>query len=66
MSKRGLATSSGHNLSIAAEIASKPLAFLLSSFLIISMIMEWEKVILERELFVRGLKRGKDESMSKG
>jgi hypothetical protein len=47
--KIGLATSSGHNLSIAAEIASKPLAFLLSNFLIISMILEWENVILERE-----------------
>ena len=33
--ERGLATSLGQTLSIAADILSKPLAFLLSSFCII-------------------------------
>ena len=66
MIKRGLATSSGQILSIAADISSKPLAFLLSNFFIIAMIWEWEKVMSERELLVRGVKTGREDSMSKG
>ena len=63
---RGLATSSGHNFNIAAEIPSNPWAFFVSNFLMIDTILFTEKLTSDIELLVSGAKVGRVDSMLKG
>ena len=63
---RGLATSSGHILSIEADIPSKPLAFLLTSFSMILTMFACVKVMSCIELLESGEKAGSEESISNG